>query len=459
LRRRAKRAGNPSPSSSAASKDTNVAETEKPSHAGPVGQIFEPMTVAKAPVMAAPDQPVDILKSLGLAPVLEFDRDALYRLPQSRTPVPLCSVEELAAKSPHLAATDLLANKKAEVARLKSSLASLNENDTVYATMTAEIDKAQAVVTKLEKNAPGPTVLTAKLKLLKHEQAQKEAQQNQLSDRGKAKAAEKLQEHIRAIDQLSAALGKRRQEVLQAHHEADVAWEEIHCKQREQWTALRASFDVQIAAAEAAHAGPEVDMAVDGGNVPVDIGRQLLEDQAAASNAIAAAAHAQQQLVIQQAQAQAQQLKSVDEVERIVALAPEDFPQTVVEPQQAQWELLHQLWQSLETVAKHERFTGMHFPITLGGLRGGLEVPKLLLGDTAWSKFFPGALPTEATVVPLQVRQWLWHSLQTHRDKLLADKSKQDAAYAEVVAELESTVTDFKKRRLGSDAPQPVAAE
>jgi len=265
LRRRAKRTSNPSPSSNAANKDTNAVEVDKPSPAGPAGQIFEPMVAAKAPAETAPDQPVDVLKSLGLAPVLEVDCAALYRLPQSRTPTPLSSVEELAAKSPHLAATDMLTNKRAEVARLKSSLASLTESDTVFAMMTAEIDKAQAIVTKLENNTPCPTLLTAKLRLLKQEQAQKEAQQNQHNERGKAKAADTLQEHIRAIDKLCVELGKRRQEVLRAHHEADVAWDEVHRKQREQWAVLRASFDVQIAAAEAAQTVPESGMAVDGG--------------------------------------------------------------------------------------------------------------------------------------------------------------------------------------------------
>jgi len=338
-------------------------------------------------------------------------------------------------------------NKKAEVSRLKSSLASLSEGDAAYEFLTAEFDKAQAVITKLEKNAPCPTVLTAKLTLLKHEQAQKEAQQNQTNDRGKAKAAEKLQEHILAIDRLSEAIAKRRQEVLRLHHEADVAWEEVHRKQREQWTALRASFDMQIAAADTPHVEPVTSMAVDGGDAPVDIARQLLDDQAAASQAIAAAAQAQQRLL------------ATAEVERRIALAPEDFPSTVAQPQQEHWQPLHLLWQSLEGVAEHERYTGVKIPITLGGLQGGLEVPKLLLGETAWNKFFPGAPPTEATVVPLQVRDWLWHSLQTHRDKLLTDKARQDEAHAKVTAALESTVTDFKKRRLGCDAPQPVAGQ
>ena len=109
--------------------------------------------------------------------------------------------------------------------------------------------------------------------------------------------------------------------------------------------------------------------------------------------------------------------------------------------------MLHNLWSALQLLQQHEAAVGAPIPISFQDLQGGLDVPRALLGDTIWTKAFPGDPPSLQSPVTMQLKQLLTLSLEVHRSKLVADKTRQDVAAATLKEPVAILVSAFKKRR------------
>ena len=418
-----------------------------------VGKTFKDMLVAQVPLVSdvsALDN--DINKSIGITPLAPLALDEMYRHPDTSEPPKLSTIDELAAKSPHLELTDALASKKAAAARARGALASLSPDDVLYQTIQAELDKQNAEIAKLTKKAPTPAVLTERLKTVQQEQILRATAQGQNAANGRQKAAERLKLQLDAIDQLGKDLVERRRAIVQAHTDADLAWSAYRTKQKAQWDKLLADFAAEILKQESSTA--LADMETDNSPDLDGILDQAAADVARATKLAADAALAQQRAAALQVAAAVPVPAEASPLYRTIECTPQELPQQLPELQPQQWPFLHQLWCALETINKHEALVGWHVPITLGQLRAGPAIPKLILGEALWARAFPEGEPAEDTVLPLQVRNLIMYSLQAHRGKLLEDKTRQDAAQAEVVWQVEKDVQDYRNKRPRA-APQP----
>jgi len=428
---------------------------------GIIGTLFKDVPVVKEPGLGAPKEPErdDVHKELGISPVVEVDCARFFRKPALSVPPKLPTIEELSAKSPHLVASDSLAAKEAVAAQTRSSLASLPADHHLYQTIAEDLAKQEAVITKMHKKAPGSALLAEKVKLVKQEQVQQETLQAQNAESGKLKAAQHLQEQLKAIDEVSRDLVRRRAAVVEAHTAANLAWAEYRAKQKAQWQQLFADFDAEILKLETAATQASLPNAHDppaptANLVPDALMDQVAADTQRAGQVVAAAVQAHQMSAALRIAASAP-TPAMSELHRVFQCDSQDLPKQLAEPQPAQWVLLHQLWCSLETIFRNEHLAGEPVPITMAQLHAGEVVPKMVLGEVIWAKAFPGQQPTADSVLPLQVRNLLWMSLQLHRDKLLQDKARQEEAQVAVGAMVEETMTEFRNKRRRAEPPAP----
>jgi len=414
---------------------------------GLVGRTFKDTLVAQAPRITEVDgdeQDHDVYKAIGIAPLATVELNQLFRHPVGPDPPKLDSIYELAAKSPHLELTDTLASKRAAAARAKGALASLAPDDDIYQKITAELEKQEAEIAKLAKKAPTPAVLTERLKTVHQEQVLKATAQEQVADHGRQKAAERLKLQLDAIDKLSRSLVERRRAIVQAHTEAELAWSVYRTKQKAQWDRQLAALAAEIAKQES---GADLTQMVTDHDAADDNPlARAAEDAAMITQLTADTARALQEAAALQVAAAIPVPLEANPLHRHITITEQEVPQVLPELQPQQWHLLHQLWTSLEIIARNETFAGP-LPMTLGQLKAGPTLPKLLLGEALWAKAFPEGEPGEDTVIPRQVRGFLWEFMMVHRDKLLQDKTRQEAAQIEVAEQVAKDIQDHRNKR------------
>jgi len=125
----------------------------------------------------------------------------------------------------------------------------------------------------------------------------------------------------------------------------------------------------------------------------------------------------------------------------------DELPKTLPEPQPEQWQLLHNLWSALQLLYQHEAAAGDSIPVTFDQLQAGIEVPRMLLGDAIWGRAFPDGQPKGDAVPTVQLKKLLGVSRDHHREKLVADKARQESAAVSAAPIIEEAAQIFKKRR------------
>jgi len=295
----------------------------------------------------------------------------------------------------------------------------------------------------------------------------------QRAQEGRDKATEQKIEQVGIIDKMIAGLTSLKADVVASFDNAAAAWLAYHGKRDRQWKEILDEIDARVATIQARPPPPDPApsaMALDApqpqlaqSSQPADLLQQALSDAREAQEKVVA---------LQAAFAQEEQKRAASAAmftDHLATFTCEaaDFPTTVTEPSEEQWQELHNLWAGLEAMQRQETFQGVQAPVTYGQLMSGTAVPRIVLGEALWKKAYPNQQPNDSTVVTVQVRSILWSSLQAHREKLTADLRRQGEAKASLETAVENVVTTFrnKRRRAGEDgtvaalalAPPPAA--
>ena len=415
-----------------------------------VGATFDEMVVPQpAPETRELQVAVDVVKRMGITPLKDAEMAGIFRAPPANPPE-LRSVDDIVANAPPVVAAAHVEKLQAQVAKSKQLLALMDDNDDLYDSIKSRLATQEQELEKNVKRAPGSTLLVEQLKCAWQKEKADKVKWEEVITNGVKKAKEKLLTHAEAIDAQMAALQERRRLLIEEHEKTNAAWSGFNARKRQQWDSVLAQFETRIATAGMLPPTPVAPAQPQLALVPtaMDVGPPT------------AAPDQLQQAREDAAKAQAQ-LAIFEREHRLVAATPEhlrtfafelsDLPTMLPEPAAEEWELYHQLWSALESIAQHEFVSGW-IPVTIEQLRCGLTLPKLLLGDKLWDLAFPGTPPCESTVVTCQVRSMLWHSLQLHKDKLVADKLKHDKVIKEAMKGIDDIVTEFRaKRKKGED--------
>jgi len=306
---------------------------------------------------------------------------------------------------------------------------------------------------------------------------QSAALQDQNAVAGSAKALERHNRQLTAIDEMLAQLKRRRENiVVKAFSHADKAWKAHHEARKGLQDQLFQQVEDKIAAMEAPATLPPANPAGPGLQAfvvatldalppapvslaasPVDELAKAREETRVTKEALEAlqrsiaASRSQPQVVPANLALPCLPLQSMT-----LQLSASDLPTMLPEPQADQWPLYHRLWCTLEMFAKEDALGGPPLPITLAQLQAGVDIIKALVGDTIWSKAYPAGPPAEDALVTMQLRQLCWMSLNTFRDKLLNDKTKQEAEAAQAATHVQAVVTEARAKRRKAEGGAPL---
>jgi hypothetical protein len=434
----------PAPPAATGKGSCNKKQDDEP---GAVGKLFQAVAPVKDPVRHVPDS--DKEKALGVTALADVPIEVLFRAPTVAHP-PMRSPEELVAGASPMEASEALAAKQAQVDVAKQCLAMLPQDHDGRQGMVDTLVSLEASLAKMVKKAPGNKLQMAQLRIARSEQAAAWAAWEQVTEDGKSKAVAKRDQYLSFIDQQMAQLVERRKAVISAHQTAEAAWATHHAKRKDQWAALISQFDAKLLEMEAT---PAVDPAQCPIPIEVDESDEDPVEAARSQAKMAQEALAAAQQAVNRAVAEKEQAEKSCAALRESQLAGtfectiSELPKALGEPQAEHWPLLHNLWSALQLLQQHEAAVGAPIPITFQDLQAGLEVPRALLGDTIWAKAFPQDAPSLQSPVTVQLKQLLGLSLEVHRSKLAADKTRQDAAAATLQEPVASLVSAFKKRR------------
>ena len=423
-----------------------AAEVQKDEvEAGPVGVLFNKLESIKAPkdgIITGTDEAT----RLGLAALTPIDTSRLYRLPPSE--LPAFSIEaELGKVAPVEITEAIRAKEQYRAFTLQAATVLPDGHDSKLGLMD-KVKEADAAIAKLKKKAPGDTLMIEQLRSAQQGYRQHAAQLEQNAKEGETKALKQLSEQTKLIDKMVADLTKLKNNVIASHGAATVAWKDYHARRDKQWHDILGEFDTRIAQLQAQPVvagivtAPPDPMAVDA--IAALTPLQIAEADSRATKAkmeAMLAAHAQRERDMAAATAVLH-----DHLATFTCEAA-DFPVQVAEPGESQWQEVHNLWAGLEAMQQQEAFQGAQAPVTYGELLSGTAVPRLLLGETLWQKAYPARQPDDSTVVTVQLRYFLWRSLQAHRDKLLGDKQRQEQAKASLGSAVQDVVTAFRQKR------------
>jgi len=456
----------PAPTTSA--KVTAAASAQEPADSSPgllaaLQRTFSNHTPAKLPKPLTPSGSSEA-ERVGALALKQVDVEQLFRRPTT-TPTPLPSADEVVAKASPLRASAALASQQAEVQATKAALASLEtlgRDHHLCVELNKALQQQEAALAKLNKNAPSGKVLVQELLTAKAEQTEEMARWEDHIAAGQRKAKGRLDEQFQALDAMIAEATKRRAAVAEAHAKAEQAWQLFNQERRAQHTAVINQFDAKIAAAQIEAARDAVALQVVAAPLavaqaptpPVDALAQVQADGAAAQQALLKAQEEYQRLL---AARNAAETLGPPQLQRFECVQ-EDLPTMLPEPSQEHWQQLYALNSALEALNAHEMFSGLVFPVTFGQLRCGTEVPRLLLGDKLWGQAFHAEAATESSLVTLQVRQLLRHSLQKHQAKLLQDQASHLEATEQAAMSVNTAVDEFRDKKRKVEALSADAA-
>jgi len=399
-------------------------------------------------------------QKIGAAELQEVDLSLLYRGPPTTNQEPQ-TAEQIIGKASPVAASAAIAEKEREFEDAKKILALTPTSCPIYEANAEYCKSVEAALAKLRKQQPCGKVYAQQLRSAKQAQFELRAKWQEKNDVGKQKAAELHQVHLKAIDDLTAALHVRRVALVTTFNGVSAQWATFNQKRADQWQQVLQQFDALIAAADhseadaVANRAPPLALAAPPPAVPLE--DALAKAQQAAAAAPQALAKLQQEFLVAQQAHEANMAKDIpipDEVPTPPELVtfecePGEIPSMLPEPAPEQWEEYHRLYTALDTLAAHEITSNSVIPVSFAQLRCGYDVPKLLLGDALWAKAFPSGSVEGTTIVSKQVRGLLWHSLKQHQAKLIADKARYDAAIKAAEACMDEIAQDLraKKRR------------
>ena len=421
-----------------------------PKEPGPVATTFAYLNPPKYGNKYDPNK--SDLEVLGLFEIKDVELETLYSRPRERPP-PLHTPEELVAAAAPFEASEALATKQAELALTRQILSLVGDaNPAIKATALATLEEQEAAVAKLAKKAPGSRLQIEQLRSAKQSQTEAAVKWEQVIAEGRSKAVQRMDQHLKIIDGLAAQLVERRKMVVTAFQGADQAWAQHHQVRRDQWTALHREFDNKITELELAPAAASLednsmqDVAQQDPRDPVVTAQQ---ETARTRDALAVAQTAFKQAVDDKAAAEraAALLKAANPQLARFDCSIDELPKTLPEPQPEQWQLLHNLWSALQFLHHHEAADGDSIPVTFDQLQAGIEVPRMLLGDAIWGRAFPHGQPKGDAVLTVQLKKLLGISLDHHREKLVADKARQESAAVSAAPIIEEAAQQFKKRR------------
>ena len=438
-------------------KTTTTGNAQGPAGDAPglMAATFGDHAPAKLPKPLTPSGSTEA-ERVGAHTLKEVDVEQLFRRPTT-TPTPLPTADEVVAKASPLKASAALASQHAEVQATKAALASLESlgrDHHLYLELSKALQQQEAALAKLNKNAPSGKVLVQELLTARAEQTEEVARWEDRIAAGQRKAKGRLDEQFQALDALIAETTQRRAAVAEAHAKSEQAWQLFNQERRAQYTAVINQFDAKIAAAQievtrdaAAMQVVAAPLAVAQAPAPptptVDALAQVQADGAAAQQALLKAQEEYQRLLAARNAAEALGPPQLQRFECV----QEDLPTMLPEPSPEQWQQLYALNSALEALNAHEMFSGLVFPVTFEQLRCGTEVPRLLLGDKLWSQAFQAEAASESSLVTLQVRQLLRHSLQKHQTKLLQDQANHIEATEQAALSVNTAVDEFRDKK------------
>ena len=428
----------------------NKPSDKDPTEPGLIGTTFAHLHPPKCGSKYDPNK--NDLEVLGLHELRDIEPETLYSKPMLRPP-PLHTPEELVAAAAPFEASEALAAKQAELALTRQILSLVGEaNPAIKASALAALEEQEAAVAKLAKKAPGSRLQIEQLRSAKQSQAEAAVKWEQVIAEGRGKAVQRMEQHLKIIDGLSEQLVKRRKMVVAAFQSADQAWAQHHQVRRDQWAALHREFDNKITELELAPVAASLednrmqDIAQQGPTDPVASAQQ---DTARAMDVLAAAQSAVRQAADDQAAAEraAALLKAANPQLARFDCSLDELPSSLPEPQPEQWQLLHNLCTALQLLYQHEAADGDPIPVTFDQLQAGIDVPRMLLGEDIWNRAFPHGQPKGDVVLTVQLKKLLGISLDHHREKLVADKARQESAAVSAAPVIEEAAQQFKKRR------------
>jgi len=419
---------------------------------GPVGVLFNGMEAVKEStvrLIAAGDE----ASRLGMSPLKPIDAAGLYRLPPSE--VPAFSLEAELAKVAPMEQAEAIAAKERILSLILQSAALLPDGLSTKEASLKDAEELKTAIAKMKKKAPGDALMVEQLRLARQEHVGHAALIAQRQQEGREKAAKQKGEQIGAIDKMIDELVVLKTNVAGSFQKATAAWEAYNHKRNAQTKGILDEIDARIALIQARPPAPDPVPGPTGPTSgPTSVAPMLVD-----------ASQVQLQLnTFEAAVAQAKRDMEATEAMFTDHLAsftcdPTDFPTTLKEPEEDQWQLLHNLWAGLETMLRQEQCHGVQAPVTYGQLQAGTVVPRIVMGEALWNKAYPQKQPDESTIVTVQIRGMMWSSLQAHREKLTTDKRQQEAAKLALNAALEHVVTDFRhKRRRAEEAGPGVAS-
>jgi len=401
----------------------------------------------------------DEIAQLGVPGPVEIDVALLFKAPPKDPPA-VDSMEDLLAKTPQVAASDLLASRQARRDTTKSLFALIRDDPThpMFKATEEELQRQEAEVAKLLKATPSAQVQIEQLKTARQSQIQARTAWEQKAVVGKEKAAARRQRQVEYIDKVIAELAARKVAISEQAVLNERAWAAFHTSRATSWNALIAKFDGKVAELEMAlrqapppsntpaYALPPQAEQVLALTVvdPVAVARQ---DAAQAQQAVAAA-HCARQLAIAAAAASPAHLASV-------SLADDDILVALPDPSAQQLQELHTLWGALSCLSRHEARTGWIIPVSFEELQVSPDIGKYLVGQKVWAKLFASD-PTPKSVVTVQLRNLMQLGMNGLRDKVLeAQNQAQPAAVVE--QKMDDVVSAYRAKRPRQDDAGSVA--
>jgi len=381
------------------------------------------------------------------------------------SPAPLLSAKEIIAKSSPVEATTAISDKERELEAAKLILAHTPEGCQVYAANLEYHKSVETTLAKLKKQQPCPKVFAEQLRSAKQAQLVLKSKFQEKVEAGKAKAAGRLMEQLKAIDSLTAALHERRTACISEHAKVTDRWAAFNQKRYDQHQQVLSQFDAMILTAELPDSPPammDTDQGASGtvhppgtAMVPTPTEDALLQAQRAAAVANEALAKLQKQF--QEAQ-QAQPQPGVPPELVTFVCENDELPEEIPEPEPDQWEAYHILYSALDTLGRHDALAGPPIPVTYGQIKCGLAVPRQLLGDALWAKAYPSGNVSDDTIVTQQIRALMVQSIKQHQAKLIKDKAKHDANIKAAKADMDVIASDARAKKRKTSAASAAGA-